>query len=62
MERIRNWTIFHRKEIVFALIMFLVASLSFGLGYLANRELNRAPIIIEKCSENSSIPNYYAMA
>lgn len=33
----------------FALFFFLVATLSFGLGYLANGELNRAPIIIEKC-------------
>ena len=38
----------HKREVIFALIIFLVASLSFGLGYLANREFNRAPIIIEK--------------
>lgn len=44
----REWIRIHKKEIVFALIIFLVASLSFGLGYLANREFNRAPIIIEK--------------
>jgi hypothetical protein len=25
-----------------------VAALSFGLGYLANREFNHAPIIIEE--------------
>ncbi|MBI3588915.1 MAG: hypothetical protein HY093_00670 [Candidatus Liptonbacteria bacterium] len=40
----------HKKEILLGLIIFLVASLSFGLGYLANRELNHAPIIIEKSS------------
>ncbi len=39
---------FHKKEIIFALIIFLVAALSFGLGYLANREYNHAPIIIEQ--------------
>lgn len=49
-ERIREWGASHKKEIIFALIIFLVASLSFGLGYLANREFNHAPIIIEKCS------------
>lgn len=38
----------YKKEIIFALIIFLVATLSFGLGYLANREFNHAPIIIEK--------------
>ncbi len=41
----------YRKELIFALIIFLVASISFGLGYLANREFNRTPIIIEKVSE-----------
>ena len=49
--RTKEWISQHKREIVFALIIFLVASLSFALGYLANREMNRAPIIIEKCSE-----------
>lgn len=49
--RIYNWLIFYRKEIIFGAIIFLVASLSFGLGYLANREFNHSPIIIEKCSQ-----------
>lgn len=47
----RDWFITHKKEIIFAAIIFLVSSLSFGLGYLANREFNRAPIIIEKNGE-----------
>ncbi len=46
----KAWAQKHRKEIVFALIIFLVATLSFGLGYLANREFNHAPIVIEKNS------------
>jgi len=50
IESARNWYIFYKKEIVFCAIIFLVASLSFGLGYLANREFNHAPIVIEKCS------------
>lgn len=37
----------HKKEIIFAVIIFLVATISFALGYLANRELNHTPIIIE---------------
>lgn len=45
-----NWLIFYQKEIIFGVIIFLVATLSFGLGYLANREFNHAPIIIEKNS------------
>jgi hypothetical protein len=50
-DRARDWFIFHKKEVVFATIIFLVAALSFALGYLANREFNHAPIIIEKVSE-----------
>ena len=38
-----------KKEIVLAAGLFIIASLSFGLGYLANREFNHAPIVIEKC-------------
>lgn len=42
----------NQRNIILGLLLFLIISLSFGLGYLANRELskmNRAPIIIEKC-------------
>ncbi|MEK7193523.1 MAG: hypothetical protein AAB652_01920 [Patescibacteria group bacterium] len=46
--KIRDYVVMHKREIVFTLIIFLVATLSFGLGYLANREFNHAPIIIEK--------------
>ena len=38
----------HKKEIIFIFIIFLVSTISFALGYLSARELNRAPIIIEK--------------
>ncbi len=48
IEQCKEWILTHRKEIIFAMIIFFVASLSFGLGYLANRELNHAPIVIEK--------------
>ena len=44
----KDWFINHKKEIIFAVIIFFVSAISFGLGYLANREFNRAPIIIEK--------------
>ncbi|MCR4328607.1 MAG: hypothetical protein NUV53_03770 [Patescibacteria group bacterium] len=47
--RFKNWSEEHRKEIGFGVIMFLVATISFGLGYLANREYTHAPIIIEQC-------------
>lgn len=38
----------HKQEMVLALIIFLVSSVSFGLGYLIAQQNNRAPIIIEK--------------
>jgi len=44
----------YRKEWILGAIIFLVASLSFGLGYLANREFSHAPIIIEKCADVST--------
>jgi len=42
----------NQRNIILGLLLFLIISLSFGLGYLTNRELsknNRAPVIIEKC-------------
>jgi hypothetical protein len=54
MEFLKNWIVFYKKEILFMLLIFLVGSTSFALGYLANREYNHVPIIIEKCSNTSS--------
>lgn len=51
VSKIRDRLVFYKKEFIFALIIFLVSSLSFGLGYLANREFNHAPIIIEKAAQ-----------
>lgn len=48
IAKAKVWSAEHRRELIFTLVLFLVASLSFGLGYLANRELNHATIIIEK--------------
>ena len=46
----------YKKELILAGIIFLVASLSFGFGYLANREFNHAPIVIEKCANTGVTP------
>jgi hypothetical protein len=54
MEFIKNWLAFYKKEVLFVAIIFLVGSTSFASGYLANREFNHAPIIIEKCSSAAS--------
>ena len=51
---IKDWVTLHRKEVIFALIIFLISSLSFAMGYLANREYSRAPIIVEKGTDSPS--------
>jgi hypothetical protein len=38
------------KQLVLGGMVLLTSSFSFGLGYLANRELARIPIVIEQCS------------
>lgn len=37
-----------QKEILLFFLLFLISSISFALGYLMNRQNDRAPIIIEK--------------
>lgn len=48
---IQEWAKERKKDIFLFLLIFLISSLSFGLGYLVNREFNHSPIVIEKCSE-----------
>jgi hypothetical protein len=51
VEKIKLYITRHRRAVAFAAIVFFVASVSFGLGYAADRQFNHAPIIIEKCSD-----------
>ncbi len=48
LDRFRNWCRAHPRELFWFALLFLIATLSFGLGYLANRELSHAPIVIER--------------
>ncbi|MBI3046522.1 MAG: hypothetical protein HYY86_03255 [Candidatus Harrisonbacteria bacterium] len=41
-EKLKN------RKVVLFLLLFLISSLSFGLGYLLAQQNNPAPIIIEK--------------
>lgn len=41
-----------RREILLFFLLFLISSISFGLGYLMRGEINRTPIVIEKNSAN----------
>jgi predicted negative regulator of RcsB-dependent stress response len=51
IENSKEWFKENQKNILLTLLVVFVATLSFGLGYLANREFTRTPIIIEKCSK-----------
>lgn len=51
VNNVKKWITEHKREAVIFFLVFLVSLLSFGLGYLVNREFSRAPIIIEKCGE-----------
>ena len=52
----KEWFKENQKNIFLTILIVIVATLSFGLGYLANREFTRAPIIIEKCADFVSKP------
>lgn len=47
MSTIKEYLRIHKKAFLLSFIIFLVATLSFGLGYLANQEFNPTPIIIQ---------------
>ena len=51
ISKIKELLIKRRKEIIIFILIFLISSLSFGLGYLVNKEFSKPPIIIEKNSE-----------
>ncbi|MBN2197844.1 hypothetical protein JW698_01440 [Candidatus Wolfebacteria bacterium] len=49
LNQIKEWLTEYKRDIVIFILIFLISSLSFGLGYLVNREFHHAPIVIEKC-------------
>lgn len=50
MEQIFEYLKENQKNIILGLFLILIISLSFGLGYLVNREFTHAPIVIERCN------------
>jgi len=52
MSRFKDFFQSNKRNIIIILLVILIVSLSFGLGYLFARENHQAPIIIEKCSSN----------
>jgi len=50
MSTIKTWL--KKREVILFLLLFLISSLSFGIGYLLAKEESVAPIIIEKVPSN----------
>ena len=51
MDKIKNFYQERKKVVDLFFIILIIGTLSFGLGYLTNREFSHAPIVIERCSE-----------
>ncbi|MDI6820884.1 MAG: hypothetical protein QMD65_01765 [Patescibacteria group bacterium] len=51
MSRFNMWLKDKKIWIIFWVGLFIVVTLSFGIGYLVAKEANPAPIIIEKCAD-----------
>lgn len=52
--RLKNFYIAHQRDILTGVLIFLIATLSFGLGYLYAKETTgRTPIVIEKNTESN---------
>ena len=50
ITRLKEWGTENKKVVLLIILLILTSTLSFGLGYISNREFNHAPIIIERCS------------
>ncbi len=48
---IKNLIKEYKKDVNYWILIIIIATLFFGLGYLTNREFSHAPIVIEKCSD-----------
>jgi len=51
----RSWLISNKSAIFWGILAILTLILIFGLGYFAGqKESQRAPIIIERCSQTAN--------
>jgi hypothetical protein len=51
-----EWFKENKEIIIKVVLVFLIATVSFGLGYLWRGEIERAPIIIEQRSQSTNAP------
>ncbi len=48
LRKLKEWLGRHQREIILFTLFFLISTISFALGYLAAREFNTPPIVIEQ--------------
>jgi len=46
--RTREWLRGHKREVFIFFLVFLIATTSFALGYIARSTISHAPIIVEQ--------------
>ncbi len=49
--RFQEWYSAHKRDLAVGVLIFLIGTLGFGLGYLYAQEESHAPIVIEKSGE-----------
>jgi len=54
LQVFKEWYLAHQRDIVVGILIFLIGTLGFGLGYLYAKETNRTPIIIEKVDRGAN--------
>jgi len=47
-SHIKKWVSEHQQTIVLFILLFLISSISFGIGYVMGGDKQRAPIFIEQ--------------
>lgn len=55
--RARDYLQKNEKDVLFFIVLFLIASSGFAMGYLSANEFNRAVIVIEQCSARDLVGN-----
>jgi hypothetical protein len=50
MSNFFAWMREYRNDLILSVGFLLLLALAFGVGYLAGRDANPAPIVIERCA------------
>jgi Tfp pilus assembly protein PilO len=58
LNRIKQWIVGHKNDIILLIVVILVSLLSFALGFILAREGEKEPIKIENGEKNSLSRSY----